>query len=78
MEYSALNWGSETLTFLTPNLYREGYLAVPELANKVLKSRFHIFSEVQEKLGIQILPASARQILNLRTRGSIEAMTGKC
>ena len=78
MEYSALNWGSETLTFLTPNLYREGYLAVPELVNKVLKSRFHIFSEVQAKLGIQILPASARQILNLRTRGSIETMTGKC
>ena len=76
LEYSPIIWGDETLTLLTPEVGAEGYLAIPELVHKVFKSRSHVSSELRMRLGIHILPASALQILALRSRGSVEATAG--
>ncbi len=72
-----VQWGEESLTLLTPDVGMEGYLAIPELVRKVFKSRSYVSGDIRTRLGIHILPASALQILTLRTRGSIEITTGR-
>ena len=72
-----IQWNEESLTLLTPDEGMEGYLAIPELVQKVFKSRSYISGELRTRFGVRILPASALQILTLRTRGSIEITTGR-
>ncbi len=85
IDYSSIQWGSESLTLLCPTGGggggggaggEEPYVIVSELVQKVLKHRSHVNVQQRNKLGVIILPASSFQIHALRARGALDSSAG--